>query len=79
MFEAVLEYFEVVDEVDFESGLPFDFLERHFAWVGSVEEVAVDVAGAELFDVGEVGVQSVVDPVDDVVPGGEIATLLHCR
>jgi hypothetical protein len=79
VFEAVLQDFEVVDEVYFEVGLPFDLLKGHFPGVGSIQELAVDASRPELFDGGERGAENVVDPVHNVVPRSEIATFLHSR
>lgn len=79
MFEAALEYFEIEDEIDLQLCLPFDSMEGHFPRIGCIEQVAVDVACSQLFDLRELELQGGVDPVEQFSAGCEIAALQHSR
>jgi hypothetical protein len=57
--------------------VPLDFAKRYFLGVGGVEELAVYVAGAELFDFGKVGDEEVIDPVYNLVAGGIVPVVDH--
>ena len=75
--EGGLQNFEVMQEIGLQIGLPFDFVEWHFLGVGCVQQLAVDVARTQLLDFCEVSDSEVVDPLHDVMPGGEITTVTH--
>jgi hypothetical protein len=64
-------------EIHFQVGGPFNFAQRDFLRVGCIQQVAVDGSGAQLFDFGERGRQQTVDPMDDLVSGGEVAGISH--
>lgn len=77
--EGSLKYFEVVEEVDLEVCLPLHFVQWHFLWECCIQKLAIYVSGAKLLDFGEMSDQKVVDPVNDLVAGGEIGAVTHIR
>ena len=79
MFKTILKYFEVEEKVDFCLCVPLDFVHGHLRGEGSIENVAVDVAGTKLFDFGEIYEENGVDPFDDFLSCGEVATFEHIR
>lgn len=67
LFEATLENFEILYIFVLQIGLELDPFQRYAAWEEHVHELTIDRAGAQLFDLGERGLQTVVYPRKHVV------------
>lgn len=52
-------------------GIPFKFGKRHSLGVGAIEEQTVDNAGSQLLDFGHADLEDLVNPVNDMIAGGE--------
>ena len=79
MIKTVLEYLKVIDEVDLEVGIPLDLLQGDLVWKCSIEDMAIDAAGAQLFDRDHLDLQCRVYPVDELASVGEVGAFQHSR
>jgi len=46
MLKAILKDLEVINEVYFLIGIPFDLVKRHFVWIGGIQKMAIYVSRA---------------------------------
>lgn len=67
--EALLEDLEVGDELVVELSLPVYLSQWDFVGVEDVDQLAVDRTGAQLLDLGEVGLEEVVHPAQQLPAG----------
>lgn len=62
LFEATLKNFEILYVFVLQIGLEFDPFQRYAAWKEHVHELTVNRSGAQLFDFGKRGLETVVNP-----------------
>jgi hypothetical protein len=58
-----------VQEIYLKIGSPFDLRQRHLLWIGSLQQLAVNVTSSQLLDFSQMCDDDIVDPVDDFFAG----------
>ena len=77
LLKGGLKYFEVMQEIHLEIGMPLNFIQGNMMGKSGIKKLAINISWTQLLYFSQVGDDQVVDPLDYFRPRCEVRIVCH--